>query len=51
MLQICMRVTECMAVGGLAMDPAVRRGDLTRYGRVVCKGPRNEFLRELMTDG
>lgn len=33
MLQICMRVTECFAVGGLAMDPAVRRGVLTRYDR------------------
>jgi hypothetical protein len=43
-LQICMRVTECFAVGGLAMDPAVRRGVLTRYDRVVRKGPRNEFL-------
>lgn len=33
MLQICMRVTDCFAVGGLTMDPAVRRGVLTRYDR------------------
>jgi hypothetical protein len=47
-LQICMRVTECFAVGGLAMDPAVRRGVLTRDYRVVRAGPRNDFWEDLI---
>lgn len=47
-----MRVTECFAAGGLAMDPAVRRGVLTRYDRrydsVVRRDHATSFWGTLM---